>query len=244
MEGSAVRTAAIVAAMAALLAFPVGGLGAFQEQAPCTFLAASPDVSPIAVGTSAAQPTPEREAEPTTDANGDEAGSDPSGTALGVLDRFPNVLASAKRAYVAAGTRESGTLAFGFGVWETTDEFVARALLEQAENALHEQELFAGLRRASAPPIRDDSLALAGRAEGESGEFDAAILLVRDRCFVHVWFGAGLAADPLPELVEIAERLWSGPALPDDAPLPARLPGLDDLPPGFVLEDEDVQEAG
>jgi hypothetical protein len=39
---------------------------------------------------------------------------------------------------VAAGTRPTGTLAFAFGVWETTDEFVGRAVLAKAENALVE----------------------------------------------------------------------------------------------------------
>ena len=243
MDGRAVRSAAIVAAVAALLVVPANGVGAVQADTPCAFVAASPNASPIAEGTPEPPSTPELDREPAAEAAADGEHADASGTALGVLDRFPNVLASAKRAYVAAGTRERGTLAFGFGVWETTDEFVARALLEQAENAFLAQETFAGLRRASAPPLRDDSLALAGRATGEAGAFDAAILLVRDRCFVHVWFGAGLAADPLPELVAVAGRLWSGPALPDDAPLVERLPDLEHLPPGFVLEDEEVQPA-
>ena len=160
------------------------------------------------------------------------------------IGRLPLVLDGAARIYVASGTRLIGTSLFAFWVWHTTNEADAQSVTSDVERLVLADSLFGTLRPASAPAIRDETRAFGGQIQDSDGtEFDDAVLVIREGRFVHVWAGAGLVADPLPELVEIAGRVWAGSDPPDNAPLLDRLPDLGDLPRGFILDDEEPGRA-
>ena len=96
-----------------------------------------------------------------------------------------------------------------------------------------------------APTVGEATIAYTGTLANGGTTVDAAVLTFREGCYVHAWFASGPAADPLRELITVAERL-----LRDTRPSPGtltleqlleRLPALGDLPAGFVLANQESE---
>jgi hypothetical protein len=157
-------------------------------------------------------------------------------------------LAQARREFNASGTRLVGTSALSFIVAEfDTDEHAEAAVPLVSDVVLGSLANQGTLAPTSAPTFGDSTVAYTGKLEHEDYTFDAAMLTIRDGRYVHVWFAAGLAADPLLDLTTLAERLLQDTsqvrATPEFNELLNRLPTLRDLPTGFVLGNEVVEPA-
>lgn len=207
-----VRIAAVLVAVAAALAF----------------FAAAP-----AVARQGASPT----AEATPDEN--------------ELPPLPGQIAEAEREYRATEGRLTGTAQLLFGVGEFDTEEAAAAGIPALAERIRTDPDTANVPEVGGPTFGDESLAFSGEVDLDGTDVFVAYLAFRDGRFVHAWLGASLDADPLPDLLSLAERTMGGPGTPaagtpesgtpDPISLLDRLPGLTDLPPGFVLVDESLE---
>jgi len=169
----------------------------------------------------------------------------PSSTRPGPAEGY---LAQASREFNASGVRLIGTAAMAFIVAEfDTDENAEKGVPLVSEAVLESIANQGTLAPTSAPTYGDSTLAYTGKLDNEGYSFDAAILTIRDGRYVHVWFAAGLAADPLLDLTTLADRLLrdasQARATRESEELLNRLPSLSDMPTGFVLGKEEVQQA-
>jgi hypothetical protein len=160
--------------------------------------------------------------------------------------RPASVLAYASRQFSASERRlvDTATIAFLVAEFDT---------VERAEQAVPLVSAFA-LRRlphhgtlveTSAPTVGDAALAYTGKVENDGTSLDAAVLTFRDGSYVHAWFANGRAADPLRELITVADRLLQDTArslaTPASVHLLDRLPALRDMPTGFVLVNQESE---
>jgi hypothetical protein len=154
-------------------------------------------------------------------------------------DTIEGVITGAQRQFYASGSRLTGTAYIEFGVFEfDTEENAERGMPEMAEGIL-EAISAANLRPTSAPHVRDSAVAYTGQVAFEEYTVDLAVLVFRDGRYVHVWFAFGPAADPFTDLTTIATQFFQdADGSSEPANLLDRLPALDDLPPGFVLDKE------
>ena len=236
--------ATVVGLSASPQASPLPGSPAASPQAPPnTPTPAAPEVGiPPSLQTQVAglpSPAPAR-TPPDKQTGPTPPAADPAET-----QALPGLVAYAERLFVASGTRFVGTAAFRFGVLEFRSEELAAASFPGVVAQVRNAPGLIGAREASAPRVAQQSVALAGDLHrddsGAGASVDVAYLLFRDGRFVHVWAGAGLAADPLPELVDLAGAVLGRPE--DGGGLLDRLPTLQELPTGFVLEGEAAERA-
>ena len=152
------------------------------------------------------------------------------------------VIAEAQREYQVSGLRLIGTAALSFVVFEFDTAENDEAAMPVVVQRLTEGAGLGELDPTSDPSFRESTLAYTGKLEQGDYAFDVALLVVRDGRFVHASVGVGLAADPLSDLLKIADQAFADPrngtTTPDPEELVDRLPSLENLPPGFVLQDE------
>lgn len=158
------------------------------------------------------------------------------------------ILGFASREFTASGTRPDGTATMAFLVAEfDTAEHAEQAVPLVSEFALRSVPKQGTLVETSAPTVGDATLAYTGTLDNDGTTVDAAVLTFRDGQYVHAWFASGRAADPLRDLITVADRLLQGTspslATPASEHLVDRLPALRDMPAGFVLVNQDMELA-
>ena len=181
-------------------------------------------------------------------------GGTPAATPVGEPPPLPGQVAEAEREFSVRGTRPGGALAFRFGVAEFASLETAIAALPVVVDRIAAEQTMADLEQGTVGRIGDETLLFEGPVPGSGVVLDTAILLVRDGRYVHLWIGAALDADPVPDLLAVADRVLpdssaaggtpgATPAgTPNGAPNPEalldRLPTINDLPEGFVMSSE------
>lgn len=156
----------------------------------------------------------------------------------------PGFVASVERTYEKSGTQTAGTGNLGFLVGRfDSDEHASDRIVAILPTLAEDL----GLAPTSAPKLGDESVAYTGESE-EDERYEAALLIVRVGRDVHVWLAGGFLGSPLDDLLTIAEEVFAKQAassrLVSDDELASLLPDLDDLPPGFVLDEgESVRSA-
>ena len=159
---------------------------------------------------------------------------------------LPGQSAEAEREFRTSGARD-GALAFRFGVGEFVDAASAAAALPAVVERIRAQPNLAALRPATAPAFGDEAHAFAGPVPSGETTLETVILIVRADRYLYLWIASGLASDPFPDLIAVAERVFARPAPADASPAPGdgtapwllgRLPTLNDLPAGFVMSKE------
>lgn len=154
---------------------------------------------------------------------------------------YPGEVAYASRVFDASGMRLVGIIRLSFSAIEFESENAARdGMVESYERWLasaSEDGNVVTMQEASAPSIRDETLAMAGTITTSDGiEISVATLQVRIDRFVLGMVGGGFVADALPELVRIADLVV--PRGEASGELADWLPVLADMPTGFVLAEE------
>jgi hypothetical protein len=185
---------------------------------------------------------------------------EPSPTALPTLDGIDGLADAAVRSFEASGIRLIGTAQFSFMVVRFDDVEAARSGIERVIAnqiaRIDQQSDVSDLKRASIGSIGDETLAHAGEVVVDDPG-DAAveplivgIVAARRAAYVQLGQGVALAGDPLVDvsgvLKKTIDRAEGGDATPVDGDgmrtggLWDMLPRLEDLPEGFVLDEERV----
>ena len=164
---------------------------------------------------------------------------------------FVGQTGEAARTYRARGARFEGPVLFVFAVVAFETAADAEAAFPAVLARIGTEPETARLSPVSEPPLGDEAVAFGGASTRDGFTVTMAALVVREDRFVHAWRVAGLAADPLPDLVAVAERVIGAaddegtpaPGTPDPEDLGDRLPDEDDLPSGFALDEESGEPA-
>lgn len=138
--------------------------------------------------------------------------------------------------------------------WRATG--IPGGLLEQTIKAIAPDVTMGVLRPVSIRPIGDEVVAKAGTlnirkdADSETQNTPAAIISFRDGRFVYLLLGHGTTTNPLQTLADIGEKLVGRTARDYFSTVTADglhlggvwdlLPGLEDMPEGFVVASETV----
>lgn len=160
------------------------------------------------------------------------------------------------REFRSAGMRLLGPAAITVAAYRFEADKAAAQAFPRLCGSIHEQ-MGGDLQTASAPNLGDETLALAGEAEGDDPEtlFPVGLVCWRDGPVVFLGFSAGLAGEQLPALFDVARTMKEQTAQANAAATPAPdqemrtggvwdlLPRLQDMPEGFVLERETPIEA-
>lgn len=160
---------------------------------------------------------------------------------------FVGQTGEATRSFRARGARLEGPILFVFAVVELETGEDAEAAFMVVQDGIGSDPDTAGLSRVDEPSLGDEAAAFGGASSRDGFTVTMAVLVVRADRFVHTWRAAGLATDPLPDLLAVAERGFEAAAgtegtpeaTPDPDDLLDRLPDEDDLPSGFTLEFEE-----
>ena len=124
---------------------------------------------------------------------------------------LPGQSAEAEREFRTSGARD-GALAFRFGVGEFVDAASAAAALPAVVERIRAQPNLAALRPATAPAFGDEAHAFAGPVPSGETTLETVILIVRADRYLYLWIASGLASDPFPDLIAVAERVFARPA--------------------------------
>ena len=160
---------------------------------------------------------------------------------------LPGQIAEATREFRSSGARADGASAFRFSVGQFVDATSAEAAVPAVVERIVTQTTMTARESANVPGFGDETLVFGGPIASGAATLETVVVLVRDGHYLHVWLGAGLAADPLPDLVAVGERVFARPAPVDVTPatgdvvaqwMLVLVQGLNDLPPGFVMSKE------
>lgn len=157
--------------------------------------------------------------------------------------RLAGVQSAAFRAFDAVQPDRAGAVGLEFTAHRfDTDTNAHAALAAIAAHIAGNPAAYAvdRLPRVSAPPFADESLALEGRRAGNQAPRTVAFLLIRDGAFVYQLTAVAIGGDPWRDLLAVAGRLFGGAprATPTTDSPKDRLPGYEDLPPGFAVRSE------
>lgn len=156
-------------------------------------------------------------------------------------------LLKATRSFQVAETRLTGTLVYQFVVSHIDTEANARRALGDTLDNVRTGSNFTEFMETSGPDIGEDTIAFTASLENEGTTFETGSFLFRIGTNVFLWSAIGLAAPTISDLSTVADGFYGGEttgtpvAEIDEERILGLLPGLDDLPPGFALEEELVE---
>ncbi len=174
----------------------------------------------------------------------------PQATPSAVADVFlapEGQLAQAGREFEASGLRLGAqSIVTMLTIYDNDDHakaaFKKPMFFEELKKTLARQNGTIGEpKEASAPKLGDERVAEAATGNWTGRAVYVAVFRARKVSAVHLWFAFGLS-DPLVELLELAEKTMRFDVVDpkNDEALLALLPKLDEMPPGFTVDDEGV----